>query len=111
MRRVKKAWVSSSAMPSRWSTQPSMVMLMLKVKSPMTAKLLQVEWSAELSLVDKYLVAANAKAQPRAHQISCGGAAAATSVRPAAAAFVGWPQPDLNLKSDHRIGPDSARPS
>src|SRR5579884_1205358 len=35
MRRVKKACVSSSAIPSRWSTQPSRVTLMLKVKSPM----------------------------------------------------------------------------
>src|ERR1700709_1647857 len=35
MRRVKKAWVSSSALPSWWSTQPSKVTLMLKVKSPM----------------------------------------------------------------------------
>src|SRR5215467_8779767 len=35
MRRVKKACVSSSAIPSWWSTQPSRVTLMLKVKSPM----------------------------------------------------------------------------
>jgi len=35
--------------------------LMLKVKSPMAAKLLQVGWSAGPSLVDKYLVAANAR--------------------------------------------------
>src|SRR5689334_12203884 len=35
MRRVKKACVSSSAMPSRWSTQPSRVTLMPKVRRPM----------------------------------------------------------------------------
>src|ERR1043165_8786101 len=35
MRRVKKACISSSAIPSRWSTQPSNVTLMLKVRSPM----------------------------------------------------------------------------
>jgi hypothetical protein len=35
MRRVKKACVSSSAIPSWWSMQPSRVTLMLKVKSPM----------------------------------------------------------------------------
>src|SRR5262245_892022 len=35
MRRVKKAWVSSSAIPSWWSTQPSRVTLRLKVRSPM----------------------------------------------------------------------------
>src|SRR5688572_4635748 len=35
MRRVKKACVSSSAIPSWWSIQPSRVTLMLKVKSPM----------------------------------------------------------------------------
>src|SRR5689334_17502283 len=35
MWRVKKAWISSSAIPSWWSTQPSRVTLMLKVKSPM----------------------------------------------------------------------------
>src|SRR3954447_2626794 len=35
MRRVKKACVSSSAMPSWWSTQPSRVTLRLKVRSPM----------------------------------------------------------------------------
>src|SRR5262245_50473492 len=40
MRRVKKACVSSSAIPSWWSTQPSRVTLMLKVKSPMAANLL-----------------------------------------------------------------------
>src|SRR5690242_200892 len=34
MRRVKKACVSSSVIPSRWSTQPSRVTLMLKVRSP-----------------------------------------------------------------------------
>jgi hypothetical protein len=34
-RRVKKACVSSSAIPSRWSTQPSRVTLMPKVRSPM----------------------------------------------------------------------------
>src|SRR5262245_11669019 len=34
MRRVKKACVSSSAIPSWWSTQPSRVTLMPKVKSP-----------------------------------------------------------------------------
>src|ERR1700749_1131784 len=34
-RRVKKACVSSSAIPSRWSTQPSRVTFMLKVRSPM----------------------------------------------------------------------------
>ncbi|KYF93204.1 hypothetical protein BE17_48625 [Sorangium cellulosum] len=32
---MKKACVSSSAIPSWWSTQPSRVTLMLKVKSPM----------------------------------------------------------------------------
>src|SRR6185503_14228451 len=37
MRRVKKACVSSSAIPSWWSTQPSRVTLMLKVKSPMVS--------------------------------------------------------------------------
>src|SRR5215210_7309888 len=35
MRQVKKACVSSSAIPSWWSTQPSKVTLMLNVKSPM----------------------------------------------------------------------------
>src|SRR5205085_3474318 len=35
MRRVKKACVSSSAIPSWWSTQPSRVTLRLKVNSPM----------------------------------------------------------------------------
>src|SRR5579859_2914584 len=35
MRRVKKACVSSSAIPAWWSTQPSRVTLRLKVKSPM----------------------------------------------------------------------------
>src|SRR5262245_21399191 len=39
MRRVKKACVSSSAMPARWSTQPSRVTLMLKVRRPMAASL------------------------------------------------------------------------
>src|SRR5262245_46705496 len=42
MSRVKKACISSSAMPSRWSTQPSRVTLMLKVKIPMAASLLRV---------------------------------------------------------------------
>src|SRR6476620_3331409 len=37
MRRVKKAWVSASAIPSWWSTQPSRVTLMLKVRSPMVS--------------------------------------------------------------------------
>src|SRR4051812_1904783 len=37
MRRVKKACVSSSAIPSWWSTQPSRVTLMLKVNSPMVS--------------------------------------------------------------------------
>jgi hypothetical protein len=37
MRRVKKACVSSSAIPSWWSTQPSRVTLILKVKSPMVS--------------------------------------------------------------------------
>src|SRR5689334_18172184 len=37
MWRVKKACVSSSAIPSWWSTQPSRVTLMLKVKSPMVS--------------------------------------------------------------------------
>jgi hypothetical protein len=37
-----------------------MVMLMLKVKSPIAAKLLRVWWPAGLSFVDKYLVAADA---------------------------------------------------
>src|SRR5918999_209501 len=57
MRRVKKACVSSSAIPSRWSTQPSRVTLMLKVNSPMAATLLRVRRTAGLSLVD--LVGAN----------------------------------------------------
>src|SRR6187551_2581278 len=35
IRRVKKACVSSSAIPSWWSTQPSKVTLRLKVRSPM----------------------------------------------------------------------------
>src|SRR3954470_17686093 len=35
MRRVKKACVSSSAIPSWWSTQPSRVRLRLKMSSPM----------------------------------------------------------------------------
>src|SRR5258705_10127616 len=35
MRPVQKACGSSSAIPSWWSTQPSRVTLMLKVKSPM----------------------------------------------------------------------------
>src|SRR5262245_5853928 len=38
MKWVKKACVSSSAIPSRWSTQPSRVTLMLKVR-PMAASL------------------------------------------------------------------------
>src|SRR5687767_12217297 len=37
MRQVKNACVSSSAIPSWWSTQPSRVTLMLKVKSPMVS--------------------------------------------------------------------------
>src|SRR5205814_4933855 len=41
MRRVKKACVSSSAIPSWWSTQPSRVTLMLNVKSPMRRVLSQ----------------------------------------------------------------------
>jgi hypothetical protein len=40
MRRVKKACVSSSAIPSWWSTQPSSVTLMLKARSPIAASLL-----------------------------------------------------------------------
>jgi len=44
-------------------------MLMLKVKSPMAARLLQVGWSAGLSLVDKYIVAANASAKLQRIQI------------------------------------------
>src|SRR5215471_13857657 len=51
MRLVKKACVSSSAIPSRWSTQPSRVTLMLKVKIPMAASLLRVGLTAGLSLV------------------------------------------------------------
>src|SRR4051812_33000884 len=43
MRRGKGAGVSSSAIPSRWSTQPSRVTLMLKVKIPMAPRLLGVE--------------------------------------------------------------------
>src|SRR4029453_9397104 len=35
MRRVKKACVSLSAIPSWWSTQPSKVTLVLKISSPM----------------------------------------------------------------------------
>src|SRR6185436_4495399 len=35
MRRVKKACVSSSTIPSRWSTHPSRVTLRLNVRSPM----------------------------------------------------------------------------
>jgi len=42
------------------------VVLMLKVKSPMAAKLLQVGWSAGLSLIDNYLVAPNAPVLLRA---------------------------------------------
>src|ERR1044071_7015290 len=38
MRRVKKACVSSSAIASRWSTQPSRVRLRLKVRSPMAGE-------------------------------------------------------------------------
>src|SRR5262245_54744857 len=38
MRRVKKACVSSSAIPSWWSTQPSRVRLRLKVRSPMAGE-------------------------------------------------------------------------
>src|SRR6185295_16844223 len=38
MRRVKKACVSSSAIPSWWSTQPSRVRLKLKVRSPMAGE-------------------------------------------------------------------------
>src|SRR6476661_1383176 len=48
MRRVKKACVSSSAIPSWWSTQPSRVTLMVKVKSPMATSLLQVGRTALL---------------------------------------------------------------
>ena len=57
-------------MPSRWSTQPSMVMLMLKVKCPITAKLLKVGWPAGMSLVDKYLVTAIARALASGHRIA-----------------------------------------
>src|SRR5262245_2613534 len=59
MRWVKKACVSSSAIPSWWSTQPSRVTLMLKVKSPMAASLLRVGRTAGLSLVDEHLAAPN----------------------------------------------------
>src|SRR5262245_54827793 len=38
MRRVKKACVSSSAIPSWWSTQPSRVRLRLKVSGPMAGE-------------------------------------------------------------------------
>src|SRR5688500_4372926 len=38
MRRVKKACVSSSAIPSWWSTQPSRVTLRPKVSSPMAGE-------------------------------------------------------------------------
>src|SRR5262249_52476011 len=62
MRLVKKACVSSSAIPSRWSTQPSRVMLMLKVKSPMATPLLRVGRTAGSSLVHESLEAANAPA-------------------------------------------------
>src|SRR5688500_13038267 len=41
LRRVRKACVSSSAILSWWSTQPSTVTLMLKVKSPMRRGLLK----------------------------------------------------------------------
>src|SRR5688572_15119299 len=65
MRRVKYACVSSSAIPSRWSTQPSRVTLMLKVRSPIATSLLRVGRTAGLSLVDEYLGAADAQVQPR----------------------------------------------
>src|SRR5262245_50260667 len=68
MRRVKKPCVSSSAIPSPWSTQPSRVTLMLKVKSPMAASLLQVGQTAGLSLVDKYLAAATLGINGGAHR-------------------------------------------
>src|SRR5262245_38668850 len=58
MRRVKKACVSSSAMPARWSTQPSRVTLMLKVRRPMAASLslLPPPEHARLDPVDVTLV-------------------------------------------------------
>lgn len=59
MRWVKKACVSSSAIPSRWSTQPSRVTFMLKVRSPMATSLLRVGRAAGLSLVDEYLAPAS----------------------------------------------------
>src|SRR5688500_7675114 len=60
MRRVKNACVSSSAIPSSWSTQPSRVTLMLKVKSPMATSLLRVARTAGLRPVDEYLEAVGA---------------------------------------------------
>src|SRR6476661_2456455 len=63
MSRVKKACVSSSAIPSRWSTQPSRVTLMLKVKSPMTTSLLRRGRTGGRPHFDDYLVAATAEAQ------------------------------------------------
>src|SRR6478609_1607402 len=59
MRRVKKTCVSSSAIPSWWSTQPSRVTLMLKVKSPMATSLLRVGRTAGLSPVYEHLAKAN----------------------------------------------------
>src|SRR5262245_56286232 len=55
MRRVKKACVSSSAIPSWWSTQPSRVTLMLKVKSPMATSFLRVGRTVGLSLIYEVL--------------------------------------------------------
>src|SRR3546814_8620833 len=46
MRLVKKACVSSSAIPSWWSTQPSRVTLMLKVRSPMVSSVLDTRQAA-----------------------------------------------------------------
>src|ERR671912_781817 len=68
MRRVKKACVSSSAIPARWSTQPSRVTLMLKVRRPMAASLslLPPPEDARLDPVDVSLVVRVPASQPLA---------------------------------------------
>src|SRR5262249_42263171 len=91
MRRVKKACVSSSAIPSWWSTQPSRVTLMLKVKSPMVTSLLRVGRTAGLSPVDEHLAAANDKFTCRAGwQVHKGLKAVMLARSGATAMFGGW---------------------